>query len=86
MYARGHVRTTRQQRASATDWYRKIEAATLARLEAEWPENNTASQEVPHDLRTSHASVHRQCTRYATPTLTHKEHVHARVHVYPADR
>ncbi len=46
---RGHVTGTRQQRASASDWYRKIAEATLARLEATWLETNDPVQEVTHE-------------------------------------
>lgn len=47
---RGHVTGTRQQRASASDWYRKIEAATLARLEQAWLETNAPTEEMTQDI------------------------------------
>ena len=46
---RGHVTGTRAQRARASDWYKKIELATLVRIEAEWLKSNTTPQEAPSD-------------------------------------
>jgi hypothetical protein len=67
MYGRGHVHTTHAPRASASDWYRKIEMATLARLEARWPEKNTTAQETPIDLTTQRDSNHSVTNDSITP-------------------
>jgi hypothetical protein len=33
---RGHVTGNKKERKGASDWYREIEAANLARIEQEW--------------------------------------------------
>ena len=46
---RGHVTGNKKERRGSQDWYRQIEAANIARIEAE-----TGSQPTQHDLNTAH--------------------------------
>lgn len=49
MYARGYEHGTRRQTRQASRWYDAIAEATLARLDATWPETNSTPQEVTNE-------------------------------------
>jgi hypothetical protein len=41
---RGHVKGTKREKKGSTDWYRKIEAENIAKIEAEWQAKQSAGK------------------------------------------